>query len=99
MPAQTSERCSPPLTDPQLPTLQNDSSENLLAGDEETRSREGRRTSIGEILGNLADQSRAVSVTQPIGRQQADRTVRLLNQTVSRLRRLPEIMEEMTKPI
>ncbi|GFE27410.1 hypothetical protein [Streptomyces nigrescens] len=54
---------------------------------------------IGELLGHLADQSRAASVAQPIGRQQADRTVRLLNQTLSRLRRLPELMEEMTEPV
>ncbi|MFF4160317.1 hypothetical protein [Streptomyces sp. NPDC001678] len=54
---------------------------------------------IGELLGHLADQSRAASVAQPIGRQQADRTVRLLNRTLSRLRRLPELMEEMTEPV
>ncbi|QDQ12864.1 hypothetical protein [Streptomyces spectabilis] len=54
---------------------------------------------IGELLGHLADQSRAASVDQPIGRQRADTAVRLLNQTLSRLRRLPELMEEMTEPV
>ncbi|MFI6622138.1 hypothetical protein [Streptomyces sp. NPDC050528] len=52
---------------------------------------------IAEILAQLEDQSRAASVTQPIGRGQADRTVRLLNQTLSRLRKLPEVMEELTE--
>ncbi|WP_406472038.1 hypothetical protein [Streptomyces sp. NBC_01615] len=54
---------------------------------------------IGELLTHLAEQGRAESVTQPISRQRADTTVRLLNQTLSKLRRLPELMEEMTEPI
>ncbi|MFJ5646250.1 hypothetical protein [Streptomyces sp. NPDC093223] len=54
---------------------------------------------IGELLTHLAELGRAESVTQPISRQRADTTVRLLNQTLSKLRRLPELMEEMTEPI
>lgn len=67
--------------------------------EERIRGLHAASAEIGELLGHLADQSRAASVTQPIGRQQADRTVRLLNQTLSRLRRLPELMEEMTEPV
>ena len=67
--------------------------------EERIRGLHAASAEIGELLGRLADQSRAASATQPIGRQQADRTVRLLNQTLSRLRRLPELMEEMTEPI
>lgn len=53
---------------------------------------------IVQLLESLAEQSRAVSVATPIGRQRTDTTVRLLNQTLSKLRRLPELMEEMTEP-
>ncbi|AEM82836.1 hypothetical protein [Streptomyces violaceusniger] len=67
--------------------------------EERIRGLHAASAEIGELLGHLADQSRAASVTQPIGRQQADRTVRLLNQTLSKLRRLPELMEEMTEPV
>ncbi|MET9073215.1 hypothetical protein ABZX95_13800 [Streptomyces sp. NPDC004232] len=67
--------------------------------EERIRGLHAASAEIGELLGYLADQSRAASVTQPIGRQQADRTVRLLNQALSRLRRLPELMEEMTGPV
>ncbi|WP_030783668.1 hypothetical protein [Streptomyces sp. NRRL S-920] len=52
----------------------------------------------GDLLEKLREQARATSVGRPIGRQQADATVRLLNQTVSRLRKLPELMEDMTEP-
>ncbi|MFD4613743.1 hypothetical protein ACFWOT_37930 [Streptomyces sp. NPDC058440] len=67
--------------------------------EERIRGLHAASAEIGVLLGHLADQSRAASVTQPIGRQQADRTVRLLNQTLSKLRRLPELMEEMTEPV
>ncbi|WP_225835821.1 hypothetical protein [Streptomyces sp. NK08204] len=67
--------------------------------EERIRGLHAASAEIGELLGHLADQSRAASVTQPIGRQQADRAVRLLNQTLSKLRRLPELMEEMTEPV
>ncbi|MGW2424778.1 hypothetical protein ACWC0C_36985 [Streptomyces sp. NPDC001709] len=67
--------------------------------EERIRGLHAASAEIGELLGHLADQSRAASVAQPIGRQRADRTVRLLNQTLSRLRRLPELMEEMTEPV
>ncbi|MEB3960814.1 hypothetical protein OKJ48_11250 [Streptomyces kunmingensis] len=66
--------------------------ETLVARVEERiRALHAASTEVGELLGHLADQSRAASVAQPIGRRQADRTVRLLNQTLSRLRRLPEL--------
>lgn len=67
--------------------------------EERIRGLHAASAEVGELLGHLADQSRAASLAQPIGRQQADRTVRLLNQTLSRLRRLPELMEEMTEPV
>lgn len=67
--------------------------------EERIRGLHAASAEVGELLGYLADQSRAASVAQPIGRHQADRTVRLLNQTLSRLRRLPELMEEMTEPV
>ncbi|MFH9675112.1 SPOR domain-containing protein [Streptomyces sp. NPDC017405] len=74
--------------------------ETLVARVEErVRGLHTASAEIGELLGHLADQSQAASVVHPIGRQQADRTVRLLNQTLSRLRRLPELMEEMTEPV
>ncbi|WP_055569317.1 hypothetical protein [Streptomyces atriruber] len=49
----------------------------------------------GDLLEKLKEQADAVAVGRPIARQRADATVRLLNQTVSRLRTLPEIMEDL----
>jgi hypothetical protein len=66
--------------------------------EEQIRGLHAASAKIGELLGHLAEQSRAASVDRPISRQQADTTVRLLNQTLSKLRRLPELMEEMTEP-
>ncbi|MEW2316345.1 hypothetical protein [Streptomyces bauhiniae] len=67
--------------------------------EERIRGLHAASAEVGELLGHLADQSRAASVAQPIGRQQTDRTVRLLNQTLSKLRGLPELMEEMTETV
>ncbi|MER7684166.1 hypothetical protein [Streptomyces sp. NPDC097610] len=54
---------------------------------------------IGDLLNKLAEQSRAASIAQPIGRQRSDVTVRLLNQTLTGLRKLPELMEDMTESV
>jgi Ser/Thr protein kinase RdoA (MazF antagonist) len=53
---------------------------------------------LGDLLGALAERSRDASVTHPIARQRADVAVRLLNQTLSRLRKLPEVVEDLTEP-
>ncbi|MET7291266.1 hypothetical protein ABZS79_03745 [Streptomyces griseoloalbus] len=67
--------------------------------EEQIRGLHSASAEIGELLGRLAVQSRAASVDHPISRQRADATVRLLNQALSKLRRLPELMEEMTEPV
>ncbi|MEU5581173.1 hypothetical protein ABZ791_12430 [Streptomyces huasconensis] len=66
----------------------------------ETRVQELHAASgrLGDLLGELAERSRAASVAHPIPRQRADTAVRLLNQTLSRLRKLPELMEDLTEP-
>ncbi|MFH9690916.1 hypothetical protein ACH4LE_32190 [Streptomyces sp. NPDC017413] len=69
-----------------------------VRAEEQIRGLHAASAEIGELLGRLAEQSRAASVDHPISRQRADATVRLLNQTLSRLRKLPELMEEMTEP-
>lgn len=66
--------------------------------EEEIRGLHATSAEIGELLGRLAEQTRAASVDRPMSRQRADAAVRLLNQTLSKLRRLPELMEEMTEP-
>ncbi|MFH9709646.1 hypothetical protein ACH4MW_33850 [Streptomyces luteogriseus] len=67
--------------------------------EEQIRGLHEASAEIGGLFGRLADQSRAASVDRPVSRQRADATVRLLNQTLSRLRRLPEVLEEMTEPV
>ncbi|MFE9456560.1 hypothetical protein [Streptomyces californicus] len=69
-----------------------------VQAEEQIRNLHAASVGIGELLGRLAEQSRTDSVDHPISRQRADAAVRLLNQTLSRLRRLPELMEEMTQP-
>ncbi|MEU6989410.1 hypothetical protein ABZ953_01955 [Streptomyces sp. NPDC046465] len=54
---------------------------------------------VGELLFALAERSRTESAPQPIARHRADTAVRLLTQTLSRLRKLPELMEDMTEPV
>lgn len=51
---------------------------------------------LGDRLSELEDQSRTASAP-PLARHRADTAVRLLNQTLSRLRKVPELMEDMTE--
>ncbi|MER7046542.1 hypothetical protein [Streptomyces jumonjinensis] len=53
---------------------------------------------IGQLLKELKDQASAAPQPSPIGRARADDAVRLLNQTVARLRQLPELVEAMAEP-
>ncbi|MFJ2769695.1 hypothetical protein [Streptomyces sp. NPDC087300] len=53
---------------------------------------------IAALLDELAEKSDAESVEHPLARDRADTVVRLLNQTLSRLRKLPERVEDLTEP-
>ncbi|WPO73868.1 hypothetical protein [Streptomyces sp. KN37] len=53
---------------------------------------------LGDLVGELTDQAGAASGAHPLTRQRADLAVRLLNQTLARLRKLPELMEDLTEP-
>ncbi|MEV7191245.1 hypothetical protein AB0N81_05475 [Streptomyces sp. NPDC093510] len=61
----------------------------------------GLHAAAGELSGLLADleeRSREDAVDHPLARHRADAAVRLLTQTLSRLRKAPELMEDMTEP-
>ncbi|CAM5301285.1 Phage portal protein OS=Streptomyces alboniger OX=132473 GN=CP975_11190 PE=4 SV=1 [Streptomyces alboniger] len=53
---------------------------------------------LGDVLSGLEEESRAAAPDRPVARDRADAAVRLLNQTLSRLRKLPELMEDVTEP-
>ncbi|WP_399925153.1 hypothetical protein [Streptomyces kanamyceticus] len=52
----------------------------------------------GELLERLRRQADGASHARPIARHRADGAVRLVTQTLSRLRQLPELMEDLTEP-
>ncbi|MFE0175442.1 hypothetical protein ACFWZ2_24280 [Streptomyces sp. NPDC059002] len=65
--------------------------------EDRVRSLHEASAEAGDLLLELKKQADTAPVARPIARQRADATVRLLNQTVSRLRSLPEIMEELAE--
>ncbi|MEV0121485.1 hypothetical protein AB0I16_07985 [Streptomyces sp. NPDC050703] len=54
---------------------------------------------LGDVLADLADLAdRSDAAPRPLARERADAAVRLLNQTLSRLRKLPERVEDVAVP-
>ncbi|MFF1376790.1 hypothetical protein [Streptomyces sp. NPDC058308] len=91
---------TPPVPAPASPPGTEESVDALVARVEERiQGLHAASVEVGELLDGLAERSRTESVPQPVARHRADTAVRLLTQTLSRLRKLPELMEDLAEPV
>lgn len=66
--------------------------------EERIRALHTASTEVGELLDELARRSGAGGVARPLARDRADAAVRTVTQTLVRLRKLPEAMEDLAEP-